>query len=266
MTGHVSVIRLGLSNPGEASSSDLVLTSSHLNKTWTCACPLQNSRQFSQRSCLKKYIPKQKQNLLRVNKMTSLTDFYLYLKANESLSCLLLRPRCQSCWAIDSNISVDVLSLPPSLSQALFTLLLGLPSLRLNMDVWYTGRRHMTDCLLLLFSLSFQYSNLLSSFTPNLTEHIVHQLQTALRNYFLPEFLHCINIKLSPGLAPLTRSCSDWLCILRPPLYPHPLCAPRGAICCEVAYFLQRHPLCLSHALSVPGEVTWRASDYKKQR
>lgn len=92
------------------SSSGPVLTSSHLDKTWTC-CPLQNSCQHSQRSCFKKQNPtRETKPLQSVNKMTPLTEFYLYLKPNESLSCLFLGPCCLSCWAIDSNISVEVLS------------------------------------------------------------------------------------------------------------------------------------------------------------
>lgn len=96
------------------------------------------------------------------------------------------------------------------------------------------------------------------SLARNLTENIVHQLQTVLHNYFL----QCINIKPSPGsalqLAFLTHS--DWLCRLR--LF---LGSPRCYLLWS-CLFPQRQPLCLSHAPSVPGRVTWRASDYKKQR
>lgn len=96
--------------------------------------------------------------------------------------------------------------------------------------------------------------------TPNLTEHIVHQLQTVLHNYFL----QCINIKPSPGsalqLAFLTLTPNDFA-------YSgfFFLWSPR---CCLLwsCLFPKRQPLCLSHAPSAPGGVTWRASDYKKQR
>lgn len=76
---------------------------------------------------------------------------------------------CSLLWrAVDLNISADALSLTPSLSQALFTLLLGLPSLQLNMDVWFTGRRSVTDHLPLLPSPSFQLHASRPSLTPNL--------------------------------------------------------------------------------------------------
>lgn len=99
-------------------------------------------------------------------------------------------------------------------------------------------------CLSLFPTLCFP-----PSLAPNLTENIVHQLQTVLHNYFL----QCINIKPSPGsalqLAFLT---------LTPTHFADSgfSSSPRGAICCEVAYFLRDSPLCLSHAPSVPGRVT----------
>lgn len=123
-------------------------------------------------------------------------------------------------------------TLPASLSQAVFTLALGLPSLQLNMDVWFTGRRSMTDHLRLLPSPSFQLSAIPHSLTPNLAEHIVHQLQTVLHNYFL----QCINIKPSPGsalqLAFLMLTPNDFA-------YSGDFSGPWGAICCEVASFLR---------------------------
>jgi len=55
----------------------------------------------------------------------------------------------------------------------------------------------MKDHLRLLPSPSFQLSAIPHSLTPNLAEHIVHQLQTVLHN----DFLQCINTKPSPGSA-----------------------------------------------------------------
>lgn len=158
--------------------------------------------------------------------------------------------------AKDSNISIYVLSLPPSLFHALFTLLWGLPSFQLNMDVWFTGRRSMTDHLLLLLSPSLQLS---PSLTPYHMKHTIHQLQTVLHN----DFLQWRNMKPALGSAlGLT------FLTLPPTDFAYSVCFHWSLRCYLLwsCLFPQRRPLCISHAPSVPRRVTWRASDYKKQR
>lgn len=196
--------------------------------------------------------------LILTNKLLSKTK-----KSSQNTSKLFIwspflfssRGSCSLLWrAVDLNISVDALSLTPSLSQALFTLLLGLPSLQLNMDVWFTGRRSVTDHLPLLPSPSFQLHASRPTLAPNLMENIVHQLQALLHNYFL----QCINIKPSLGLA-LTFTPTVFA-------YSGFCSGPWGAVCCEVAYFL-RDSLFAFHMLWVYQEESHEGpSDYKKQR
>lgn len=88
----------------------------------------------------------------------------------------------------------------------------------------------MTDHLRLLLSCSFQ---LPSSLILNLTEHIVHQLQTVLHNYFL----QCINIKPSPGsaLQPFLRSLQLTLHTQAFPVVPEVLFVVKLPISSETA-------------------------------
>lgn len=104
-----------------------VLTSWRLNKTWACTCPIQTSK-----AVLK--TPKENQKLFKkLNKQPHKQLFFFIWNLINPFLVSSWTPYQTPCWllccAVDSNISADVLSPPPSLSQALFTLQLGLPSL-----------------------------------------------------------------------------------------------------------------------------------------
>lgn len=149
-----------------------------------------------------------------------------------------------------SNINVYVLALPPSLLQALFTLALSLPSFQLNMDNWFIGKSSMMDHLLLVPSPAF--------LLPCVTKMVLHQIHLALFHYSLKKKKKKPTQKAP--LATFSHSHSNWLCRLRLFDWSPRFCLLKSCL------FPQRRLLCLSHAPSLPGGVTWRAFDYKKQR
>lgn len=123
-----------------------------------------------------------------------------------------------------SNINVYVLALPSSLLHALFTLVLSLPSLQLNMDIWFIGKWSMTDHLLLVPSPAF--------LLPCVTKTIIHHIRIALLN----DFLQCTNSRPAPGSAlQLT------FLALAPADFAYSGCStgPWGSVCWKVAYFLR---------------------------
>lgn len=123
-------------------------------QTWVCSRSFQNSLvvKLSNKVLLN---PKREQIFLK----KPIRLFYLYLKP---ISPFLVSSQ-GSCWlqwrAIASNISVDVLCVPPSLSQALFTLLLGLPFSQTKYGrLIYREEKHDRSPPSASLSLSFQIS------------------------------------------------------------------------------------------------------------
>lgn len=90
-------------------------------------------------------------------------------------------------WAMDYSVGVDVVCLSASRPLALFTLLMGLPSLQLNMDARFIMRGAMTEQLLLLLFLLARLSDIPASVICNFKEQIFLQLQTVSHYYFLSE-------------------------------------------------------------------------------
>lgn len=114
----------------------------------------------------------------------------------------------------------------------------------------------MTDQLLLVPSPAFILPCVMKKSMKIIMKTIIHQTRIAL--YLLPTvYKHQTGAWLSP-LAKFSHS--NWLCILRLFYWSLRFCLLKRCL------FPQRRLLCLSHAPSAPGGVTWRAFDYKKQR
>lgn len=197
---------LSSSVPAGVIASGPLLASICLNKPWACPWSL-------------KRLPPNTWNLRAPPAQTFIcigTLFLLYAYRSYQLLC-------EEGKSPQTLTFMYSLCLPPSFLHTLFTLLLSLPSLQLNMDIWFIGKWSVTDHLLLVPSPAF--------LLPRVTKTIVHQLHIALLNYFLL----CKNSQPVPGstlrlpFLPLT-----------PTDFAYSGCStgPRGAVCWEVADFL----------------------------
>lgn len=204
----LGAMTLSSSVPAGVIASGPLLTSICWNKSWACPWSLQTPP------------PKHMEP-----QSTSSSDFYLYWKPFPSVRIEIISTAVRGGKKNPQTLTfMYSLCLPPSFLHTLFTLLLSLPSLQLNMDIWFIGKWSVTDHLLLVPSPAF--------LLPRVTKAIVHQLRIALLNYFL----HGKNSRSVPGstlrLTFLTLTPTDVA-------YSGCSTGPRGAVCWKVADFLR---------------------------